>query len=227
MFAPWFGRLLRCPPSHPLSFDGRYLHFFMAAFSCGCIMWTYQAVLSRAELLLSSGCSDQPALDAVVSAMESAVAAWSRVAAEEAEKRAKEAEILKYKTQEHVVRASCRAVILVRVLLGMTVETAVFFPPSWAWCPVVRARGSIRGCGWHGCALPAVGVRFVTLGCGRKRFHDVKRLICVGLLGCRRFKGHRHVEGWFLWLKTFRMKKKSKSYPGEDHLNASNTLIFY
>lgn len=62
-----------------------------------------QAVLSRAELLLSSGCSAQPALDAAVAAMEGAVSAWSRVEVEEAEKRAKEAEILKYKMQEHVV----------------------------------------------------------------------------------------------------------------------------
>lgn len=62
-----------------------------------------QAVLSRAELLLTSGCSAQPALDAAVSAMEGAVAAWSRVEAEEAEKRRKEAEILKYKMQEHLV----------------------------------------------------------------------------------------------------------------------------
>lgn len=66
-----------------------------------------QAVLSRAELLLSSGCSAQPALKAAVSAMDGAVAAWARVEAEEAEKRAKEAEILKYKMQEHVVRSSC------------------------------------------------------------------------------------------------------------------------
>lgn len=63
-----------------------------------------QAVLSRAELLLSSECSAQPALDAAVSAMEGAVDAWSRVEAEEAEKRRKEAEILKYKMQEHLVR---------------------------------------------------------------------------------------------------------------------------
>lgn len=62
-----------------------------------------QAVLSRAELLLSSGCSAQPALDAAVAAMEGAVSAWSRVEVEEAEQRAKEAEILKYKMQEHVV----------------------------------------------------------------------------------------------------------------------------
>lgn len=65
-----------------------------------------QAVLSRAELLLSSGCSDQPALDAAVSAMEGAVAAWSRVEADETEKRRKEAEILKYKMQEHLVSCS-------------------------------------------------------------------------------------------------------------------------
>eukprot|EP00903_Cladosiphon_okamuranus_P014927 g13820.t2 len=64
-----------------------------------------QAVLSRAELLLSSGCSAQPALDAAVAAMEGAVTAWSRVEAEEAEKRAKEAEIIKYKMQEHVVES--------------------------------------------------------------------------------------------------------------------------
>lgn len=67
------------------------------------LMLMSQAVLSRAELLLSSGCSAQPALDAAVAAMEGAVAAWSRVEAEDAEKRAKEAEILKYKMQEHVV----------------------------------------------------------------------------------------------------------------------------
>lgn len=66
-------------------------------------------MLSRAELLLSSECSAQPALDAAVYAMEGAVDAWSRVEAEEAEKRRKEAEILKYKMQEHVVR--CRAVL--------------------------------------------------------------------------------------------------------------------
>lgn len=65
-----------------------------------------QAVLSRAELLLSSGCSDQPALDAAVSAMEGAVSAWARVEAKEAEKRRKEAEILKYKMQEHLVSCS-------------------------------------------------------------------------------------------------------------------------
>ena len=61
-------------------------------------------MLSRAELLLSSGCSAEAALEAAVSAMDGAVAAWARVEAEEAEKRAKEAEILKYKMQEHVVR---------------------------------------------------------------------------------------------------------------------------
>ncbi|CAM9345304.1 unnamed protein product, partial [Hapterophycus canaliculatus] len=64
-----------------------------------------QAVLSRAELLLASGCCGQPALDAAVSAMEGAVAAWTRVEAEEAEKRLKEAEILKYKMQEHLVES--------------------------------------------------------------------------------------------------------------------------
>ncbi|CAM9229718.1 unnamed protein product, partial [Ectocarpus sp. 8 AP-2014] len=68
-------------------------------------MMLLQAVLSRAELLLSSECSAQPALDAAVCAMEGAVDAWSRVEAEEAEKRRKEAEILKYKMQEHVVES--------------------------------------------------------------------------------------------------------------------------
>ncbi|CAN0109706.1 unnamed protein product [Ectocarpus sp. 6 AP-2014] len=68
-------------------------------------MMLLQAVLSRAELLLSSECSAQPALDVAVSAMEGAVGAWSRVEAEEAEKRRKEVEILKYKMQEHVVES--------------------------------------------------------------------------------------------------------------------------
>ncbi|CAM9468089.1 unnamed protein product, partial [Ectocarpus sp. 12 AP-2014] len=68
-------------------------------------MMLLQAVLSRAELLLSSECSAQPALDAAVSAMEGAVDAWSRVEAEESEKRRKEAEILKYRMQEHVVES--------------------------------------------------------------------------------------------------------------------------
>lgn len=63
-----------------------------------------QAVLSRAELLLSSGSSGKPALDVVVTAMGAAVDAWSRLEAEETEKRRKEAEIIKYKMQEHVVR---------------------------------------------------------------------------------------------------------------------------
>lgn len=62
-----------------------------------------QAVLSRAELLLSSRCSQQTALDAAVSAMDGVVDAWTRVEAAQAEKRRKEAEILKYKMQEHVV----------------------------------------------------------------------------------------------------------------------------
>lgn len=63
-----------------------------------------QAVLSRAELLLSAGCSHKPALNAASRAMEAAVDAWSKVSAEEEERRRKEAEIIKYKTQEHVVR---------------------------------------------------------------------------------------------------------------------------
>lgn len=63
-----------------------------------------QAVLSRAELLLSSGSSGKAALDVVVTAMGAAVDAWSRLEAEETEKRRKEAEIIKYKMQEHVVR---------------------------------------------------------------------------------------------------------------------------
>lgn len=62
-----------------------------------------QAVLSRAELLLSSGSSGQAALGVVITAMGAAVDAWSRLEAEDAEKRRKEAEILKYKMQEHVV----------------------------------------------------------------------------------------------------------------------------
>ena len=37
--------------------------------------------------------------------MDGAVAPWARVEAEEAEKRAKEAEVLKYKMQEHLVRS--------------------------------------------------------------------------------------------------------------------------
>ncbi|CAB1097864.1 unnamed protein product [Ectocarpus sp. CCAP 1310/34] len=68
-------------------------------------MMLLQAVLSRAELLLSAECSAQPALDAAVTAMEGAVDAWSRVEAEELEKRRKEAEILKFKMQEHVVES--------------------------------------------------------------------------------------------------------------------------
>ncbi|CAM9377533.1 unnamed protein product, partial [Scytosiphon promiscuus] len=68
-------------------------------------MMLLQAVLSRAELLLSSGCSTRPALEAAASAMEGAVAAWSRLEAQEAEKRRKEAEILKYKMQEHLVES--------------------------------------------------------------------------------------------------------------------------
>lgn len=79
------------------------LLFFHATVSRG-LPPQIQAVLSRAELLLSSECSAQPALDAAVSAMEGAVDAWSRVEAEEAEKRRKDAEIIKYKMQEHVVR---------------------------------------------------------------------------------------------------------------------------
>ncbi|CAM9165037.1 unnamed protein product [Ectocarpus sp. 4 AP-2014] len=68
-------------------------------------MMLSQAVLSRVELLLSSECSAQPALDAAVFAMQEAVDAWSRVEAEKTEKRRKEAEILKYKMQEHVVES--------------------------------------------------------------------------------------------------------------------------
>lgn len=68
-----------------------------------CCVYPIQAVLSRAELLLSSSCSNQAAVDVVLKAMEAAVEAWSRLEAQEAEKRRKEAEILKYKMQEHVV----------------------------------------------------------------------------------------------------------------------------
>lgn len=63
-----------------------------------------QAVLSRAELLLASGCSHAPALEAASGAIEAVVGAWATLEAEEAEKKRKEAEILKYKMQEHVVR---------------------------------------------------------------------------------------------------------------------------
>lgn len=63
-----------------------------------------QAVLSRAELLLSSGSSGKGALSVVINAMGAAVDAWSRLEAEETEKRRKEAEIIKYKMQVHVVR---------------------------------------------------------------------------------------------------------------------------
>ena len=44
------------------------------------------------------------ALGVVVNAMGAAVDAWSRLEAEEDEKRRKEAEIIKYKMQVHVVR---------------------------------------------------------------------------------------------------------------------------
>ena len=71
-----------------------------------CCCWNKQAVLSRAELLLSSGSSGKNALEVVVDAMGAAVDAWSRLEAEEAEKRRKDAEILKYKMQEHVVSTS-------------------------------------------------------------------------------------------------------------------------
>lgn len=60
-------------------------------------------MLSRAELLLQSGCSEKPALDAALAAIEAAVGAWARLEAEKAEKARKEAEILKYKMHEHLV----------------------------------------------------------------------------------------------------------------------------
>ena len=62
-------------------------------------------MLSRAELLLSSGSLETPAVEAAVGAMDAAVEAWSRMEVEEADKRRKEEEILKYKVQEHVVSA--------------------------------------------------------------------------------------------------------------------------
>lgn len=62
-----------------------------------------QAVLSRAELLFASRCSDTAAISAAVLAMNMAVSSWSLAEEEEAERRRKEEEIIKYKTQEHVV----------------------------------------------------------------------------------------------------------------------------
>lgn len=96
------------------------------------LVWILQAVLSRAELLLSSGCCAQPALDAAVTAMEGAVTAWSRVEAEEAEKRAKEAEILKYKLQEHVVSGASVTLITRRVIHVGQLEKAGAPRSRWA-----------------------------------------------------------------------------------------------
>lgn len=109
-----------------------------------------QAVLSRAELLLSSGCSHQPALDAAVSAMEGAVSAWARVEAQEAEKRMKEAEILKYKMQEHLVSCS---ICYSDVLNCLAAET--FFLGAFAFDRV----GSVVWC----CGYNSVGM----FGCPR------------------------------------------------------------
>lgn len=60
-------------------------------------------MLSRAELLLSTGCLTKPALEAAVVAMGNAVRAWSFMEEKEAERRRKEEEILKYKVQDYVV----------------------------------------------------------------------------------------------------------------------------
>lgn len=89
-----------------------------------------QAVLSRAELLLSSGCSDAADVGVVVSAMEAAVGAWSLVEAEEAEKRRKEAEILKYKTQEHVVSGATSSSDATRLTLFL----------FWCFFPIFSSR---------------------------------------------------------------------------------------
>lgn len=64
--------------------------------------------MSRAELLLASGCSYTPALEAASAAIDAVVAAWARLEAEEAEKKRKDAEILKYKMQEHSVSPGSR-----------------------------------------------------------------------------------------------------------------------
>ncbi|CAM9198222.1 unnamed protein product [Discosporangium mesarthrocarpum] len=60
-----------------------------------------QAVLSRSELYLSSGCSGSETLAVASKAINIAVSSWARIEAEEVEKRRKEEEILKYKVQEH------------------------------------------------------------------------------------------------------------------------------
>lgn len=80
-------------------------HIFFVVFIDLCVISLLgQAVLSRAELLLESGCSDTSALEAASAAIDAVVGAWARLEAEEAEKKRKEAEIIKYKMQEHSVR---------------------------------------------------------------------------------------------------------------------------
>lgn len=79
----------------------------MLCVHCSCVDCP-KAVLSRAELELLAQCSISGAVRTTVAGMDAAVLAWSQAEAEEAERKRKEAEIIKYKTQEHVVGLGAR-----------------------------------------------------------------------------------------------------------------------